>query len=194
MKLKFSPQATLVVENSYGSLNSAQLILRHCTLTVDSRCETKMWPGIRVWGNNTITRSNSAQGYINIDSSCVIENAWVGIELGYQQVNEHLYNSGAAPYPTNSGTDSTKAGGGQIFCQKSSFINNQRDIYFGDYPSTTGGLCSVLTNTFTTNAYLIGGSSIPPLYHIQMNNYKPQALIEGNAFSCSTSLTASGYV
>jgi hypothetical protein len=194
MKLKFSPQATLVVENSYGGLNSAQLILRKCTLKVDSRCESKMWPGVRVWGNNTITRSNTAQGYINIDSTCVIQDAWVGVELGYQQGNEHLYNSGAAPYPTNSGTDSTKAGGGQIFCQKSSFINNQKDIYFGDYPSTTGGLCSVLTNTFTTNAYLIGGSSIPPLYHIQMNNYKPQALIEGNAFSCSTSLTASGYV
>jgi hypothetical protein len=171
--------------------NSAQLILKKCTLTVDTRCESKMWPGVRVWGNNTVVRNNTSQGYILLDSSCVIMNAWVGIELGYLQNEEYKYNTNVAPTPP--GSDSTKAGGGIINCQNSSFINNQRDIYFGDYTSGTGGTCSIFKNTFTTNAYLIGGSTIPPLYHIQLNNYKPNANIQGCTFTCSSSLTASGY-
>jgi len=195
MTIKFTPHATLVVEgaNFGSSINSGALILKKCTLDVDDRCETKMWPGVRVWGNNTYARNNTNQGYILLDSTCVVTNAWVGIELGYQQSNEYKYNTGVAPRPPVL-ADTAQAGGGQINCQNSSFINNQRDIYFGDYPTYTGGTCSIFNNTFTTTAYLKPGSSTPPLYHIQFVNYKPNALIQGNTFTCSTSLTASGYV
>jgi hypothetical protein len=191
MTIKFTPQATFVVEGNYTG-TPGKLILKKCTLDVDERCLVKMWPGVRVWGDNTTTRSSSTQGYIDIDSMCVITNAWVGVELGYQQGNEWKYNTGVVPKPP--GSDSTKAGGGMIQCENSSFINNQRDIYFGDYTSNFGGTSNIHLCTFNTNAYLKGGSSIPPLYHIQFNNYKPLANIKGNTITCATSLTAAGYV
>lgn len=187
MTIKFTPQASLVVDCSNGVTNSAQLFLRGTTLDVDTRCGNNMWPGVRVWGNTSALRNNSLQGYLNIDTSSVITNAWIGIELGYNSSIDPTYTSIApvAPYGNNSG-------GGQIIVQNSSFINNQRDIYFLDYTGT-GGLSSIFKNTFTTNAYLLA-SSTAPLYHIQLNNYKPSANIQGNVFSCSTSLTTSGYV
>jgi hypothetical protein len=190
MTIKFSPQATFVVEGYKTSpaKDPGRLILKKCTLDVDTRCQSRMWPGVRVWGDNTITRSYTADGYIYIDSMSVITNAWVGVELGYNSFDA-TYDASTVPAPTNTAT----AGGGLILATNSSFINNQRDIYFSDCPSI-GGVSSVFTCTFTTNAYLVGGSGTPPLHHIQFNNYKQKALIYGNVFSCSTSLTATGYV
>jgi hypothetical protein len=189
MTIKFSPNGTLVVQGSDGVSNSAQLILRNCTLDVDSRCGSGlMWPGVRVWGNTSFTRSNTSQGYINIDSSCVITNAWIGIEMGYNSSVDPIYTPF---YPISPNLNNS--GGGQITCQNSSFINNQRDIYFQDYTGGTSGLASIFKNTFVTNAYLNAGSGTPPLYHIQINNFKPNVNTQGNNFSCSTSLTATNY-
>jgi hypothetical protein len=189
MTLKFSPAASLIIEGANGSINAGVLYLKKCTLDVDTRCETKMWPGVRIWGDNTITRSTGNQGYINIDSMSVIQNAWIGVETGYNTA-DHQYVDGVCPLPS----DTTKCGGGNVYCNNSSFINNQRDIFFTKYTAATGGVSNIFNSTFTTNAYLVGGSSIKPLYHIQFDNFKPSASIKGNVFSCSTSLTATGYV
>lgn len=194
MTIKFTPQATFIVEGySGGASASAKLVLRKCTLDVDNRCVTKMWPGIRVWGNKGITRSNTTQGYIDIDSSCVITNAWIGVEAGYDQTNEWKYNTGIVPIPKVAGSsDTVNVGGGIIEIKSSSFINNQRDIYLVDYTFGTNGNTHIYNSNFTTNATLIGSAA--PICHIQIDNYKPQAQVYGDIFSCSTSVTGTGYV
>jgi len=189
MTIKFTPEATFIVEGYTGGPNSAKLILKKCTLDVDTRCESKLWPGVRVWGDNTAGRGYTSQGYIVIDSMSVITNAWIGVELGYTSTLDPTFTS-IAPVPSNG----NNAGGGNIYANNSSFINNQRDVYFADYTSGTGGLCNMFSCNYTTNAYLLGGSSVKPLYHVQFNNYKPSAQIQGGNFSCLSTLTNTGYV
>ncbi len=185
MTIKFTPQATLIVEGQNGATNGGRLILKKCTLDVDTRCQTKMWPGVRVWGDSINARSYISKGYITIDSMSVIQNAFVGVELGYN--TQYAATYGYKP------ADTLHSGGGNIVCFSSSFINNQRDIVFDRYQNSTGGVSNVYANTFVTNAYLLGGTATP-ICHIQLSDYKPNANIKGNNFSCSSSLTATGYV
>ena len=182
MTIKFSPQATLVVEATNGTLNSGQLTLKKCTLDVDTRCAQKMWPGVRVWGNTAYTRNSTSQGYLIVDSLTVITNARLGVELGYETFDA-AYDASVVPAPTNTAT----AGGGQLLCTNSSFINNERDIYFGAYPNS-GGLSSINTSTFVTSATLIE-SGVSPRYFIGLKDYQPNALINGCHLSCSSNLT-----
>jgi hypothetical protein len=54
MKIKFSPQARLIIEGGKTTgTHGGQLILSGCTLTVDNRCGIDMWPGVQVWGSPT---------------------------------------------------------------------------------------------------------------------------------------------
>jgi hypothetical protein len=179
MTIKFSPQATLIVEGYTGSANGGTLILRNCTLDVDTRCENKLWPGVRIWGDSVYSRTNTSKGYLSMDSSCVVTNAWVGVELGYD--SKYAATLGAKP------ADTVHCGGGNIFCQNSSFINNQRDVVFDRCQYTTGGTSSVYTSTLTTTASLLGGAS--PTKHIQFKDYKINALLKGLTITCGSGLS-----
>jgi hypothetical protein len=179
MTIKFSPQATLIVEGYTGGSNPGELILKKCTLDVDTRCQSTLWPGVRVWGDSIYSRTNVTKGYIYIDSMSVITNAWVGVELGYDSKYAATY--GAKP------ADTVHCGGGNIFCQNSSFINNQRDVVFDRCQYTTGGTSSIYTSTLTTTASLLGGAS--PTKHIQFKDYKINALLKGLTITCGSGLS-----
>ncbi|MGZ3919292.1 MAG: hypothetical protein ACXVNM_06315 [Bacteroidia bacterium] len=180
MKIKFTPHATLIVEGHNGSTAGAKLILKKCTLNVDSRCETnKLWPGVRVWGDSTQAHTGANQGTIIIDSSSVITNAWIGVELGYSQKNEGKYNTGPNPRPS----DTTKAGGGILTVSgSSSFINNQRGVFANDYTrATTANYNTITASTFITNAALKG--SVSPRYFFGATNYPNAASMKGVVFN-----------
>jgi hypothetical protein len=178
MTIKFSPQATCIVEGYNGTANG-KLILKKCTLDVDTRCQSTLWPGIRVWGDSIGSRTFTNKGYIFIDSLSVIQNAYVGVELGYNATYAPTW--GALP------SDIVHCGGGNIVTTNSSFINNQRDIVFDRCQFTSGGASSILTTTCTTNATMLG--SIAPRKHISFTDYKPSALIKGTTITCLSSLS-----
>ncbi|HXB41361.1 MAG TPA: hypothetical protein VNZ49_12520, partial [Bacteroidia bacterium] len=182
MTIKFTPQATLVVEGlKNGTIAGANLVLKKCTLDVDTRCAQKMWPGVRVWGDKTISRGYGNQGYIYIDSMSVIQNARIGVELGYS-TDDALYDASNVPAPTTG----VNAGGGLIKTINSSFINNERAIVYRAYPNT-GGITSLLTTTFTTTTTLIE-TGVSPRYFIGELSYSPNTLIQGCAFGAANYL------
>ncbi|MEO8762527.1 MAG: hypothetical protein ABI448_16635 [Bacteroidia bacterium] len=173
MKIKFSPQARLIIENANSGKHGGKLILSGCTLTVDNRCINKdMWPGVQIWGIPGNTQSGNSQGYLSATNS-VIENAYVGVLAGYDTTWHSTITPRPSSYassPTNplgyvgtvptSGiiTSSSGAGGGIVYLSGTILLNNQKGADFYNYSFPT--VYSRVTGcTFNNNAALIGGAT-----------------------------------
>ncbi|MHB8260882.1 MAG: hypothetical protein ACYDCN_06050 [Bacteroidia bacterium] len=182
MTLKFSPQARLIIENAYGGKNGGRLVLNGCTLTVDTRCKTDMWPGIQVWGNPLSGQTGINQGWLRAYNNTVIENAYVGVLVGY----DTTWLSSITPRPSfysstsgcgftaansfNNGSATTQGqGGGIIQCDNAIFLNNQRHAVFCPYASSSYTLEHFNLCTFNVNAALLGGAS--PTHFVDMYYY-----------------------
>ncbi|MEO8761112.1 MAG: hypothetical protein ABI448_09485 [Bacteroidia bacterium] len=176
MKIKFSPQARLIIENANSGKHAGKLILSGCTLTVDNRCIIDMWPGVQIWGIPTNTQSGNSQAYFSATNS-VIENAYVGVLAGYDATWHSTITPPPSSYvssPSNPlgyigtvPTSGSGAGGGIVYLSGTTFLNNQKGAVFYDYSFPI--LYSRVTGcTFNTNAALIGGASA--IYDMEFDN------------------------
>lgn len=142
MVLHFAPGARIVIENGTNGQTGGRLTLLNTTLTVDDRCtEDEMWLGVEVWGNQNElqgTLSNSTQGKLVLSSNSRIEHAWIGVLVGKRR--ETLIDLDPCPpevivQPFS--FDYTRAGG-IVQTSRSTFLGNQRGVYYLPYFSTNG--------------------------------------------------------
>ena len=193
MTLKFSPQARLIIENGGSSVSGGQLVLQGCTLTVDNRCATDMWPGVQVWGSPAQAEGTGTQGFLHLESNSLIENAYIGVLVGYSG-STWLSNINPAPTPVAPiipgntysmyilPSDTFPGGGGLITSASSSFLNNQRSIVYNAYNGQTAGTNQNLhTTSFTVNSALLN-SSVSPRYFIGLYDHAVNVPMGGLSF------------
>ncbi|MFK7755556.1 MAG: T9SS type A sorting domain-containing protein [Flavobacteriales bacterium] len=117
---------TLTIENceiQFGSDvhifvdQGALLQVNNATLTNQEFCD-ELWGGVEIWGQNFVPQQiQTAQGRMNLESSS-ISYARMGSAVGRRNgTNQFIPNSG----------------GGILWSQNSTFLNNERDIEFTEY-------------------------------------------------------------
>jgi hypothetical protein len=166
MKIKFSPQARLVIENGTSTKHGGKLILSGCTLTVNNVCSTTdMWPGVQVWGSPGYSQSANTQGYFSATNS-IIENAYIGVLVGCDTTS-WLSTITAAPsvafrsqsnHLSFNNSSTYYGGGGIAYLYGTTFLNNQKGVVFYDYNHNTV-YSTITTCTFSTNAALLGSGT-----------------------------------
>lgn len=130
MNIYFAPGARFVVENGASTTNSGgKLTLDDTKLTVDTRCtENRMWLGVEVWGNQTLTQGWGAtsQGTLIMKNNSRIEHAKVGVLLSKRN---QAANGDILTYSYNNARD-----GGIINAFGNSvFFNNETGVLFRPY-------------------------------------------------------------
>ena len=176
MNFHFAPGARCVVENGNGSLQGGKLTLNNTTFTVDDRCADDLWLGVEVWGNTANSQgsiSSSTQGRLLVQNGSEISHAFIGAFAGKRN---------STIIPTTSGCPGTEVvsafsfdgahNGGIIVGINSTWLNNQRGVYFRPYIASTGTnnksyfkLCD-----FIWDAPLKGGH--PLRFHAQLSSVK----------------------
>jgi hypothetical protein len=146
-----NPNAQLLVECG------GKLILDGGTLT---GLDNEMWRGIEVWGNPTLSSTESNQGSFFVINGGTIENAIVGIRTAKTVQDEE------------SETIDLSFSGGIVKVSDGRFVNNRTAIYFYKYPAAGyshqySGI--IMNNTsFETNDDYDGSTF--PRYFIYMND------------------------
>ena len=199
MKIKFSPQARLIIENSFSGTGAGKLILSGCTLTVDNRCVTDMWPGIQVWGTPGQNQIPSYQGFLQMPSGNIIENAYVAVLAGYDTtwfsnitprplspINTPASCGFTATSSWNNGANAS-AGGAIIQGIGTTFFNNQRGAIYVPYTHTASGGQYLQTCTFNVNAALLN-SSVSPRYFLGLFGHTNTFAVNGCSFTDSYNL------
>ncbi|HEX2899019.1 MAG TPA: hypothetical protein VHS96_04790, partial [Bacteroidia bacterium] len=142
MTLRFAPGARLVIERGAGGQQGGKLTLNGTTLSIDDRCSTdQLWMGVEVWGNATAMQgniSNSTQGRLIMTNNSRIEHASIGV-LVSKRIATVVTNGSCAPTQTITpfGFDQTYDGG-IVQASNSSFVGNQRGVWFRTYVASNG--------------------------------------------------------
>jgi hypothetical protein len=189
MTIKFSPQARLIIENGTASLNGGKLVLNNCTLKVDNRCISDMWPGVQVWGTPANTHGFAYQGSIFLNNS-QIQDAYNAVCVGY---NNYWYSSitpnpGAPTInPANLslglGLNSYPGGGGIIQATSTTFLNNYLGVAVYIYTNSAYPNNNIITEcAFTINAALLA-SGVTPSYHILLETNTEGFYVVGSSFT-----------
>ncbi|MCT4583122.1 MAG: T9SS type A sorting domain-containing protein [Flavobacteriales bacterium] len=160
MTFLFDDGATLIIEKG------ARVTLDNTTLTSDA-CNGIMWNGVELHGDRNAGHYYADQGYLEMKSGSMIENAIIGITTKKQNQNAWDWNST----------------GGIIRAKDSYFINNKRDVEFLSYhfnpsisnPNYEASNRSRFTNClFRTTDDYIGNSLFPriTLWDVNGVNFK----------------------
>jgi len=153
-KVYISPATQLVVERG------GKLVISGGTLTNLDNGSDEMWQGIEVWGNPTLSSTESNQGTVYIVNGGTIENAIVGIRT-VKTVQDERGETIELSYS-----------GGIVKTSNANFINNRMAVSFSKYPAAgySHQYTGFFTNntSFETNNSYIGTNG--PYYFIHMND------------------------
>jgi len=149
-----NPNARVMVERG------GKLILDGGTLTNLDNGSDEMWQGIEVWGNPTLSSTESNQGSVFVMNGGTIENAIVGIRTAKTVQDEE------------SETIDLSFSGGIVKVSNGRFVNNRTAISFYKYPAAGyshqySGTIMNNTSFETNDAYV---STVYPRYFIYMND------------------------
>ncbi|MFI5141606.1 MAG: hypothetical protein ACHQII_04565, partial [Bacteroidia bacterium] len=187
MTIKFSPQARLIVENGYSSKNGGSLVLNNCTLKVDNRCASDMWPGVQVWGAPAAVHTVANQGSLYLNNS-QIQDSYNAVIVGYSSNWQSTITPNPGAPTVNSsdtylGTGFFYGGGGIIQATSTTFLNNQNDISMYAYAFNSSPNNNVITTcTFLVNAALLA-SGVTPGDHIYMIANTEGFYVVGSSFN-----------
>ena len=129
-----------------------------------------------------------------MQSNSLIENAYIGVLVGYDTTwlsnitpRPASYSTGSPIYiPSNTytfNTDTFRGGGGMINSTGSGFLNNQRSIVYYTYNGQTTGSFQVLrTTNFTVNSALLN-TSVSPRYFIGILDHSVNIPMQGLTFN-----------
>lgn len=167
LSIHFAPGARLVIENGSNGQQGGKLTLNNTVLTVDQRCTTdQMWLGVEVWGNTNEAQgslNNSTQGRLIMNPSSRIEHAWIGALVSKRYAAITSSPNGCPDdvniYPF---TFEDSRNGGIVRAARSTFLNNQRGVWFRPYLASTGAnnLSQFTRTTFRWDGPLKGGASL----------------------------------
>ncbi|CAN5649580.1 hypothetical protein BH11BAC1_BH11BAC1_19990 [soil metagenome] len=138
------PGGTLIVENG-------------AKLTSISSCPTSMWDGIQVWGTPSQAQTTgtvfSAQGFMQINSGAIIENARMGTLVGKGRTptyHESVLNNPGGNIIRHGFIDVDFNHGGGVFqADGAVYHNNRRGVHFEPYPrQAMRNLCSITNSNF----------------------------------------------
>ena len=116
-----------------------RLIVRHATLTGWGCSAEKMWDGIAVSGDASLPQTTANQGYCDLLSGAVLQNAHLGVTACPQWISQlqPLVNSYAGTGTQSSVLTSTldygRTGGARIRGTLATLRNNYRDVIFMKY-------------------------------------------------------------
>jgi hypothetical protein len=160
LTIKFAPDAKLIIENSVDGLNGGRLILKNCTLTVDTRCSSiQFWSGVEVWGTNLQpqgTYTSGKQGWLKMEGNSMIEKAETGVYCGKRD--------GSGIFITNSGGGVVQ--GGSVSISTARIRNCYGGAVFAHYGQTSVSVFERFT--FETTAALI--EPVDPYIQLFLNN------------------------
>lgn len=165
MNFHFAPDARVVIENA-GSGQGGKLTLNNTTFTVDDRCTNdKLWLGVEVWGNTTLTQgniSNTTQGRLLVQNNSKIEHASIGILVGKRTATYVSQGSCPAIQTVNPFVFDNTRNGGIVQMTNSSLHNNQRGVFFQPYLASNGSnnLSRFTLSNFVWNGPLKGNLSL----------------------------------
>jgi hypothetical protein len=149
-----NPNSRIVVERG------GKLVISGGTLTNLDNGSDEMWRGIEVWGNPTLSSTESNQGAVYIVNGGTIENAIVGIRTAKTVQDER------------GETIELSYSGGIVKASNANFINNRTAVSFSKYPAAgySHQYSGFFTNntSFETNNSYIGTNG--PYYFIHMND------------------------
>jgi hypothetical protein len=164
-KLTIENGASLTIhENVYISPTTQILVERGGKLILDggtlTGLDNEMWRGIEVWGNPTLSSTESNQGSVFVINGGTIENAIVGIRTAKTVQDEE------------SETIDLSFSGGIVKVSDGRFVNNRTAISFYKYPAAGyshqySGMIMNNTSFETNDAYV---SAVYPRYFIYMND------------------------
>lgn len=156
MELRFAKGAKLVVENGNPGTQTTggHLILENCILTNDARCGDELWSGIEVWGVPSHWQGGPnndfhPHGVVTIRENTTITNACRGVLTGKTssllntESNINSISAGCADSPASATLPCNDCptiiigfGGGIVYAENSSFLNNLVDVEMRDFIGT----------------------------------------------------------
>lgn len=151
MTFQFSPGARVVIEHGINGQQGGKLILKNSTFTNNPGCNSnEQWLGVEVWGNQVLTQGNinsSSQGRLILTNS-QIENASIGVLVSKRQSTLGgipIYNTFCVTNTSNQDleiiqpfTFDNARDGGIVQATNSTFLNNQRGVWFRPYGLANG--------------------------------------------------------
>ncbi len=169
MQVEFGQQGVVQIKTDPASGKAGgYLKLNNSTLTAMHDCgnDSKLWQGVRVWGDGTQTQAvtstalgvgQSRQGTLDMSNAAGISYASWGVVNAGPTIN---YPNNPSNYPQNG--KPWNGSGGVILCNNATFYNNVRAVNFGLYPDK--GLCPTCPSAayrafFTKCTFLEDGSA-----------------------------------